>query len=79
MPFLEASFIKGSVATMTAVHAVAGNSSRLENGRVPLRLDDEWIAELTPTDRRLVNALTHPLRYRYGYGGVPPSLGEPNS
>lgn len=48
-------------------HTVWGNPSRMEEGPVTLRLDDEWRAELALSDRLTVSALSWPLLLRYGY------------
>jgi UDP-N-acetylglucosamine transferase subunit ALG13 len=48
-------------------HTVAGNPMRFRTGYVPLRVDEEWRTELPGAHRRLVSALTLPLRLRYGY------------
>lgn len=48
-------------------HTVWGNPSRMEEGPVALRLDDEWRTELAPWDRLTVEALSWPLLLRYGY------------
>jgi hypothetical protein len=51
-------------------HTVAGNRSRFRTGEVPLRADREWrtAGRLSPADRRILSAVTWPLRARYGYG-----------
>jgi hypothetical protein len=51
-------------------HILSGNPSRFEEGRVALRLDEGWRREMPSWRRRLVGALTLPLRARYGYLGV---------
>lgn len=48
-------------------HTVAGNPTRFGGGEVTIRPDEEWRIGLSPRDRRLVTALTWPLRKRYGY------------
>jgi hypothetical protein len=53
-------------------HSVFGNSVRFRRGPIVLRRDDSWQQQMRPRDRRLVEAMTLPLRLRYGY--VPGSL-----
>ena len=53
---------------LSSTHTVAGNPSRFDSGRVPLRLDAAWKHEMGPADRRLVAGLTWPLSRLYGYG-----------
>jgi UDP-N-acetylglucosamine transferase subunit ALG13 len=48
-------------------HTVAGNPMRFQTGHIPLRADDEWRTKLPRAHRRVVSALTLPLRLRYGY------------
>lgn len=50
-----------------ANHSVFGNAVRFQRGQVTLRRDDSWRGQMAPADRRLVKALTAPLRLRYGY------------
>jgi hypothetical protein len=48
-------------------HTVAGNPMRFHTGRLAVRADDEWRTAMAPGRRRVVSALTLPLRARYGY------------
>ncbi|HLF41365.1 MAG TPA: sulfotransferase domain-containing protein, partial [Acidimicrobiia bacterium] len=48
-------------------HTVAGNPMRFHQGRLELRLDEAWTKKLPEKDRRVVSAITFPLRLRYGY------------
>jgi hypothetical protein len=48
-------------------HSVAGNPMRFQTGDVVIRSDDAWQTQMAPGRRRLVAALTAPLRLRYGY------------
>lgn len=48
-------------------HSVAGNPTRYETGLTVIRSDDQWIEDISPTDKLLVTALTWPLLLRYGY------------
>ena len=48
-------------------HTVAGNPLRFRTGPVRVLRDDEWRERLPARDRRVVDALTWPLRAAYGY------------
>jgi Sulfotransferase family len=48
-------------------HAIAGNPLRFRADRGPLRVDEEWRRQLSPSSRRLVTAITAPMLWRYGY------------
>lgn len=50
-------------------HTVAGNRVRLQQGAVPVRVDDEWRRAMPSLHRGLVTALSWPLLRRYGYVG----------
>jgi Sulfotransferase family len=52
---------------LTSNHQVAGNPMRFRSGRVELRADEAWKAELAAGQRRVVTGLTLPLLARYGY------------
>jgi hypothetical protein len=52
-------------------HSVFGNSVRFHRGPIVLRRDDSWQHQMRPRDRRLVEAITLPLRLRYGYVSGP--------
>jgi hypothetical protein len=58
----------GSIV-LTANHIVGGNPMKFETGTVTLRRDDDWRAAMAPGRRRLVSALTAPLRLAYRYRG----------
>jgi UDP-N-acetylglucosamine transferase subunit ALG13 len=60
-------FLAHGGITLDVDHTVAGNPMRFQTGHVPLRPDDEWRTHLPRGHRRLVSALTLPLRLRYGY------------
>lgn len=61
-------FLTGTTAHLTAAHTASGNPMRFTVGPVELRRDDSWHSGLPRHHRRLVAALTWPLRSRYGYG-----------
>lgn len=52
---------------LSTMHTVSGNPMRFTTGRVTLRRDDAWRSSLPSRERRVVTALTAPLRTRYGY------------
>nr|WP_211370882.1 sulfotransferase [Nonomuraea turkmeniaca] len=66
----ELPFVDGQTAWLGPSHTVSGNPMRFHVGRVELRRDDAWTTGLGAGERRLVDALTWPLRARYGYSGV---------
>ncbi|SEG99111.1 Sulfotransferase family protein [Nonomuraea solani] len=70
LPEPELPFLEGRTAWLGPSHTASGNPMRFHVGRVELRRDDSWRSGLREGDRRLVNALTWPLRGRYGYRGV---------
>jgi hypothetical protein len=41
---------------------------RLRTGALPVRVDDEWVAEFPAHHRRLVTVVTWPFLRAYGYG-----------
>ena len=53
--------------TVPRTHVVAGGRIRLASGRMPLRLDEQWRREMPAGPRRLVELMTAPVRWRYGY------------
>ncbi|MBT2230780.1 sulfotransferase [Nonomuraea sp. NEAU-A123] len=61
-------FLTGTTARLTTAHTASGNPMRFTVGPVQLRRDDSWRSGLSRRHRRLVTALTWPLRLRYGYG-----------
>jgi Sulfotransferase domain len=50
-------------------HTVAGHPLRFTSGTVPVRADEAWRQQMPLGRRRVVGALTLPLRFRYGYVG----------
>jgi hypothetical protein len=60
-------FIDGSTFTHGGSHTVAGGRIRMKHGPITLKLDEKWRREYPAGPRRLVAALTWPLRLRYGY------------
>lgn len=50
-------------------HTVSGNPIRFETGRMTIAEDRAWQDGFAASDRRLVQALTAPVRLRFGYLG----------
>jgi hypothetical protein len=48
-------------------HTVSGNPMRFKQGRLKIKLDDEWRNSMPRRDRRSVTAITWPLLARYCY------------
>lgn len=48
-------------------HSVAGNPMRFRQGRITLKMDDEWRSRMPARERILVSAVASPLLFRYGY------------
>ncbi len=59
--------LRGRTLTVTQGHTLAGNPTRLGDGEVTIREDEEWRTGLSRTDRLVAGALTWPLRKAYGY------------
>lgn len=60
-------FVESNTLDMVPTHTVGGNPSRVRTGPTPIRPDDRWKAELSPSDRRTVTLIAAPLLRRYGY------------
>ena len=60
-------FIGDGWVELGASHALAGNPMRFRQGRVPLRVDEEWRSKLSRGQRLLTLCSTWPLLVRYGY------------
>lgn len=57
-------------ADLGVMHSISGNPMRFRHGRVPVVEDAGWKSD--PRSRRaVVAAITFPLRWRYGYAGLP--------
>ncbi|WP_166395376.1 sulfotransferase [Rubrobacter marinus] len=59
--------VEGRTVELKVTHTTSGNLSRFKTGTVELRPDEEWRASMKVSDKKLVGALTWPLRRRYGY------------
>lgn len=62
-------FLSQDIVTLGPSHQVAGNPMRFRTGELRLRSDEAWRAELPPSARRVVTALTLPMMARYRYVG----------
>jgi hypothetical protein len=65
----ELGFVGDGWVELGTSHAIAGNPMRFRQGRVPLRLDEEWRHKLSRGQRLLTVGSTWPLLLRYGYLG----------
>lgn len=52
-------------------HAVSGNPVRFARGEIEIRLDIEWLKNMSFKQKVIVAMLTFPLLVRYGYKIVP--------
>lgn len=59
--------LDGRTLRVTEGHTLAGNPTRFGESELTIRADDEWRTGLSVRDRRVVGALTWPLRRRYGW------------
>lgn len=66
---LEIPFEDDHTVLLHRNHIVAGNPSRFTTGRVEIRADEAWRAEMPRREQRLVELATMPLMLRYGYLG----------
>jgi len=64
-------FLDGSDLQLTEAHTVAGNPMRFTTGQLTIRNDSSWRGSMPAGRRRLVGALTAPIRYKYRYIGRP--------
>lgn len=65
---LDLGVLDGRAAFLGPNHTVGGNRSRFATGRVELREDRRWEAELRRSDRWLVGNITAARRRKYSYG-----------
>lgn len=63
----DVSFVGATGLDLAPSHGIAGNPNRVRSGPVTLRSDDEWADRLPAGQRRVVSALTFPLRGAHGY------------
>jgi hypothetical protein len=63
----DLSFISDGNVSLRANHTVMGNPMRMDNGRVQLRIDEQWRTSMARKYRGMVTILTKPLLRRYGY------------
>jgi sulfotransferase family protein len=55
-------------------HQVSGNPIRFARGAISIRDDDEWTREMSAAAQVVVNAVTTPVRQRYGYRSARPAF-----
>lgn len=63
----DTGFLGDDSASLEPTHTVGGNPNRLSTGRVPLRLDDEWIDSQSRPDRIISSVMAMPFLQVYGY------------
>lgn len=63
----DLAFIANGHVELGPNHTVMGNPMRMDNGTIPLRLDDEWQRAMRSSVSDLVTFLTKPMLKRYGY------------
>jgi hypothetical protein len=66
---VDLSFVEDGTVRLGPAHTVAGNPVRFDEGRVTLRLDDEWTRAMSSGDRAVVTGLTLPGLLACGYLG----------
>ena len=66
-PCPDLPFITAGGVELTPTHAVAGNPSRFQHGRVPLTMDSEWKRAMKFHEKAVVTLMTWPMLVRYGY------------
>lgn len=59
--------IEGDTLHPTRAHTVGGNPMRFDRGPTEIEPDESWAVEFEDRPRRVVEAITYPLRARYGY------------
>lgn len=70
----DLAFLEDGTAELHRTHTVAGNPMRFRSGKLVLRRDDAWRDAFPPSNRRVVTALTLPVRARFGYRTSGPAL-----
>jgi hypothetical protein len=60
-------FIQDGAVKLPSAHTLDGNPMRFTTGPMQLKPDEGWRTDLPPSDRRMVEVTTWPLRKLYGY------------
>jgi hypothetical protein len=63
----ELTFVRPDSVELGVNHTIAGSDMRLDNGRLALRVDDQWRTALDPASRRLVTVMSWPFLKRWRY------------
>lgn len=63
----DRAFVDDRTVRLGEAHLVGGNPRRLDRGDIEIRADEEWATAQPSAGQRTVQALTAPLRARYGY------------
>lgn len=59
--------VNGDRVALPESHVINGNPMRMQSGSITITPDSDWRQRLSKIDRRITNAITAPLRQRYGY------------
>jgi hypothetical protein len=62
--------VDGHTAVLGLNHTVSGNPVRMSSGPVTIARDDAWLTKFAPADRKVVSAMTAPLRLLYRTEGA---------
>lgn len=63
----DVAFLDADSASLSTAHTVAGNPMRFNDGKIRLKIDDEWRVRLPRSRRVAVSTLAAPGLLRYGY------------
>jgi hypothetical protein len=67
LPPLAESVLENGQIEVGVQHTVAGNPGRFRTGPVVLKPDNEWLGSFRGSSRTVVDVLTFPWLWRYGY------------
>jgi hypothetical protein len=67
VPTGDLSFISNGHVELGPNHTVMGNPMRMDNGKIALRMDEEWRRAMPSSTSGMVTLLTRPMLRRYGY------------
>lgn len=67
LPQLEGDVLANGQINVDVQHTVAGNPGRFRTGPVVLKPDNEWLGSFRGSSRAMVDVLTFPWLWRYGY------------
>jgi len=67
LPPVAESVVANGQIEVGVQHTVAGNPGRFQTGPVVLKPDNEWLGSFRGSSRAMVDVLTFPWLWRYGY------------